>query len=77
MVNTPPQNYPTAFKYYKMSAEQGHSGSQYQLGQLYEFGMGVPENVEKSNRFGINMQRSKEMFGHLFLSDGCMQQDKE
>jgi uncharacterized protein len=33
-----------AAQYYRMAAEQGHSGSQNNLGALYESGDGVPQD---------------------------------
>ena len=34
-----------AFKWYILSAEQGHSGSHFELGVLYFFGKGVLEDI--------------------------------
>jgi uncharacterized protein len=50
-----PQNYKIAAKWYHDSAEQGHSGAQMFLGQLYWQGLGVPQsNVRAHMWFNIS-----------------------
>lgn len=39
-----PRDTALAAKYYRMAAEQGHAGSQNNLGTLYESGDGVPQD---------------------------------
>ncbi len=36
----------TAFQFYKMAATRDHMHGQYMLGDFYENGRGVPENIE-------------------------------
>lgn len=37
---------PTAIGYFELAARQGHSYAEYQLGKIYCFGQGVPQNLE-------------------------------
>ncbi len=39
-----PQDYKEAAKWYKLSAEQGYSGAQSNLGRMYQDGKGVPQD---------------------------------
>jgi hypothetical protein len=36
----------TAIGYFELAAKQGHSYAEYQLGRIYCFGLGVPQNLE-------------------------------
>ena len=36
----------TAISYFELAAKQGHSYAEYQLGRIYCFGLGVPQNLE-------------------------------
>ena len=42
------EKYPDAFKYYKLSAEQGHSAAQQKLGMLYAYGYGATQDLAQS-----------------------------
>ena len=42
------KNLPEAAKYTQMAVEKGYVRAQYQLGYLYEEGLGVPQDWEKS-----------------------------
>ncbi|MEN8220548.1 MAG: tetratricopeptide repeat protein [Pseudomonadota bacterium] len=37
-------DYATAFKWFRNAAEQGHAAAQYNLGNMYHSGKGVPQN---------------------------------
>ena len=39
-----PQDYKTAVKWWRLSADQGNAGAQHNLGVMYEKGQGVPQN---------------------------------
>ena len=41
-----PQNYKTAVKWYRLSAEQGHAGAQFNLGLMYRKGEGVLQDYK-------------------------------
>jgi TPR repeat protein len=41
-----PQSYSEAANWYRMAAEQGYSGSQNNLGTLYETGTGVAQDYD-------------------------------
>jgi TPR repeat protein len=40
-----------AFKYYKLSADQGNSSSQFNVGTCYENGDGVDINLEEAFKY--------------------------
>lgn len=43
--------YAQAMKWYRKAAEEGNAYAQYKLGEMYNFGRGVPENyAEASSR---------------------------
>ncbi|WP_051311664.1 SEL1-like repeat protein [Zooshikella ganghwensis] len=43
-----PQNYPTAYDYFRQAAEQGHQQAQYLLGAAFYEGKGVPKQLEEA-----------------------------
>lgn len=42
------QDFVSASKYYKMGAEAGYTNAMNNLGRLYEYGYGVPQNIDKA-----------------------------
>ena len=43
-----PQNYAEAVKWYRLAADQGDAGAQYNLGVMYDQGRGVPQNYAEA-----------------------------
>ena len=39
------QDFKKAVKWYKMAAEQGNDVAQYNLGNMYDYGNGVPQRI--------------------------------
>lgn len=67
-------DYTTAIKVWQPLAEAGHAWSQYNMGGMYELGLGVPQSNEKAARWflaaakqGNGMAESKLI---LMLHDG-------
>ena len=45
------KNLEEAFKYYKLSADQGNSYALYSLGNMYENGYGIEKNLEEAFKY--------------------------
>lgn len=45
------QIFDTAFKYFQEAATQGHVEAQYQLAEMYEYGVGVPESRKHATKW--------------------------
>ena len=48
-----PQNYAEAVKWFRLAADQGHAGAQYNLGVMYFKGDGVPREYVQSLMWGM------------------------
>ena len=45
------QDYKEAFRWYRAAAEQGHAGSQLNLGYMYDNGQGTPQDYKEAVRW--------------------------
>ena len=45
------RNYNEAVKYYRLSAEQGHSGAMYMFGLVHEYGYGTAKNIDEAMKW--------------------------
>jgi len=45
------KNYAEAAKWYRLAADQGDAGAQYNLGTMYDFGRGVRQNYAEAVRW--------------------------
>ncbi len=46
-----PQSYEEAVRWYRLAADQGNAGAQYNLGLCYENGWGVTQSLEEAARW--------------------------
>ena len=53
-----PQDYQEAVKWYRLAAEQGDDGSQFNLGSMYLKGEGVPQDLVQAHKW-INLAASQ------------------
>ena len=62
------KNYEEAAKYYYQSALQGYSEAQYQLGLMYESGIGVPQSRREAKKWFTNAANKghKEAYRKLY-----------
>ena len=45
------RSYPKAFKWFKLSAENGHMNAQFELSRMYRDGVGVEKDVVEADRW--------------------------
>ena len=55
--NGVPQNYQEAVSWYRKAADQGHAGSQNNLGVMYGNGKGVPQDYVQAHKW-VNLAAS-------------------
>lgn len=53
------KNEATAYYWFRKAAEQGYAKSQYNLGQYYEYGRGIPKNTWGSHQMVLKGCSSK------------------
>ena len=65
------KHYNEAIKWYKLSAKQGYSDSQFKLGNIYFDGQIIPQNYHKSFKWFIkasnqNHSKSQQMISQMY-----------
>lgn len=73
-------NYSEAATWFKISAEQGHSGAQHNLALMYEEGLGVPQDYAQSLKWYLKAAEqgnaeSQNNLGITYLKGQGVQQD--